>query len=348
MLGSSKEALPKVRFAVVGCGHIGARHSEKIVEDAGAELVAQCDIRPKGETRVTNKYPDVPFFDSVEALITSGIYCDIASVCVPNGRHAEVAARLIEAGMHVLIEKPIVLRLEDGEWLRQLAQKHGRRIYGVLQNRYSPTARWLKETIASGALGEIYTIQMQCLWNRDERYYLPRDWHGTADLDGGTLYTQYSHFLDLLLWTLGEIEVQGAEFANYAHRGMIDFEDTGLIRFRLMRGGEGSLFYSTAVYGQNMEVNLTILAEHGAIKLGGTYLNRLEHCCIRGVEWPRGLTSPEGNDYGGYSGSAQNHHHVIASVVADLRGEEAEISTLDEGLAVVRLIQSIYKHKNNS
>lgn len=334
-----------IRFAVIGCGHIGSRHSEKITREEGAELVAQCDILPKEQTRVKDSYSDVPFFRSVDELIASGIACDIASVCVPNGLHASVATRLIEAGMHVLIEKPIVLKLEDGERLRSLAERYGRQIYGVLQNRYSPTARWLKDVISSGVLGEIYSVQMQCLWNRDERYYTPKGWHGTADLDGGTLYTQYSHFLDLLLWTLGDIEVLGAEFANYAHQGMIDFEDTGLVRFRLGRGGSGTLFYSTAVYGRNMEVSMTLLAEHGAIKLGGAYLNRLEHCCIRGVNPPEFLASPSSNDYGGYSGSAQNHHHVVASVVADLKGQPAEISTLDEGLAVVRLIQDIYKYK---
>lgn len=336
-----------VRFAVIGCGHIGARHSEKITEHSEAVLVAQCDVKPREATRIADGYSSVPYYRSVEDLVASGTKFDIAAICVPNGLHAQVAVSLIRAGHHVLIEKPIVLEPKDAEMLRQMGAQHDRRIYSVLQNRYSPVSRWLKDTVSSGVLGQIYSVQMQCLWNRDERYYTPESWHGSADLDGGTLYTQYSHFLDLLLWTLGGVQVESAEFANHAHEGMIDFEDTGLVRFRLSRGGSGTLFYSTAVYGRNLEVSMTILAEHGAIKLAGPYLNRLEHCSIRNIEPPTLADSALGNEYGGYSGSAQNHHHVIAAVVDDLLGREAEYSTLDDGLAVVELIKDIYRYKQN-
>ncbi|KGO01700.1 Gfo/Idh/MocA family protein [Porphyromonas sp. COT-290 OH3588] len=340
-----KELTSPIRFAVIGCGHIGRRHSEKITADSRAELVAQCDVKARGQVLAEEAYASVPYFRSVDELITSGIEFDIACVCVPNGLHAEIAEVVLRSRHHVLIEKPIVLNLEDGERLRLLAKQNDCRIYGVLQNRYTPVFRWLKETVTSGVLGQIYNVQMQCLWNRDERYYTPDSWHGDAELDGGTLYTQYSHFLDLLTWTMGRIEVESAHFANHSHEGLIAFEDTGTVLFRTEGGARGTLFYSTAVYDRNLEVSMTILAEHGTIKISGPYLNRLEHCAIRGIETPQLEKSAAGNQYGGYSGSAQNHHHVIANVVADLLGEPAEITTLDDGLAVVHLIQNIYEHK---
>lgn len=334
-----------VRFAVVGCGHIGRRHSEKIAENPRARLVAQCDLKPRTAVLSPESYADVPYFRSVEELIASALPFDVACVCVPNGLHAAVALSLLGAGRSVLIEKPIVLDVCDGEALRQMAAAHGARIYGVLQNRYSPVSQWLHDVVRSGALGRIYNIQMQCLWNRDARYYTPESWHGDARLDGGTLYTQYSHFLDLLLWTMGPVEVLGASFSNYAHEGMIGFEDSGTVRFRTASGADGQLFYSTAVFGRNLEVSMTILAERGTIKLGGPFLNVLEHAVIEGQDIPPMATSAAGNDYGGYSGSAQNHHHVIANVVADMLGEPAATTSLDESLEVVCLIQDIYRFR---
>lgn len=345
MLANQKPLTAPIRFVVIGCGHIGRRHSEKIEADPRARLVAQCDVKPREQVLDAEAYVSVPYFRSIDALLASEIPFDIACICVPNGLHAELALGVLASGHHVLIEKPIVLRLDDGERLRRAAEQNGCKIYGVLQNRYSPVSRWLKALMRSGALGQVHHIQMQCLWNRDERYYTPESWHGDADLDGGTLYTQYSHFLDLLTWTMGRIHVDCARFANHAHRHLIDFEDTGEVHFHTDGGATGTLFYSTAVYQRNLEVSMTILAEHGCVKISGPYLNRLEHCEVRGIDFPQLEESALGNQYGGYSGSAQNHHHVIAHVVADLLGESAEITTLDEGLQVVRLIQDIYSHK---
>lgn len=337
-----------IRFAVIGCGHIGRRHSDRISDDPRAALVAQCDVLPRERVLSEETYSDVPYFRSVEELLASGIEFDIASICVPNGLHAAVAEAILGSGHHALIEKPIVLHVEDGERLRQVAEQHGVRIYGVLQNRYSPVSQWLRATTASGVLGQIYHVHLDCLWNRDERYYTPESWHGDRDLDGGTLYTQYSHFVDLLQWTMGPIEIMDVRLANYAHGDMIDFEDSGVVRFRTGGGADGLLTYSTAVYGRNMGVSMTILAEHGAIRISGPYLNVLEHVSIRGQQAPDLAPSAAGNQYGGYSGSAQNHHHVIAHVVADLLGEVAETTNLEDGLAVVRIIRDIYDHPSAS
>lgn len=333
-----------IRFAVVGCGHIGRRHCARVVEEPRACLVARCDIRAPEEILSDEERSDsIPYYRSVEALLASGIEFDIASICVPNGLHASLAYALMEAGHHVLIEKPIVLEASQGEALRALARAAGVRIYSVLQNRYTPSWQWLKRIVDGGSLGKIYHVQMQCLWSRDKRYYTPDSWHGDAVLDGGTLYTQYAHFVDLLLWLLGEIEVVDATFANYAHQGLIDFEDSGSIHFRAQGGTEGYLFYSTAVHHENLGIALTLLAEHGTIRLSGPYLNRLEHALVRGERLTLDPEATSANEYGSYSGSAQNHHRVIAEVVSDLLNLPATTTGLDEGLAVTRLIESIYR-----
>ncbi len=335
----------KIRFAVIGCGHIGKRHSEKIQQDPRAELVAQCDLKAKASLGLDELYPNLPFFASLEDLLASDIAFDIACICVPNGLHFSLSSAVLKAGHSVLIEKPVVLRSEEGAILEQLAKERGLKIYSVLQNRYSQSSQWLKELMRKQALGKIYSIELNCLWNRDERYYTPDSWHGDKVLDGGTLYTQYSHFLDLLTWLFGELKIDGASFQNFNHQGLIDFEDSGRVLFHTEEEAQGQIFYSTAVYGRNLEVAMTILGEKGAVKVGGAFLNTIEHCEVEGVELPSDIEEVQGNQYGAYSGSAQNHHHVIANVVADMLGEQAEVCTLNEALKVVRLIENIYAFK---
>lgn len=332
-----------VKFVIVGCGHIGRRHAEKISLNPHAQVVALVD--PLGrEATVGTLYADCPMYASIEEMLQCGIDFDIASVCVPNGLHFEIAHTLLTAGKHTLIEKPIVLHPEEGEVLQQLADSRGVRIFSVLQNRYSPVSIWLKEVLEKGLLGKIYTIDMECFWNRDDRYYHPGGWHGHRNLDGGTLFTQYSHFLDLLLWFFGPAEVEATTFANYNHSHSIDFEDSGTVRLRFTQGSAlGSIRYSTAVYGANCGVRLSILAEKGCVVLNGPFMNRIEHCLIENYTLPQVMDSAPGNDYGAYSGSAQNHHLVINNVVSALRGEPAEVVSCTEALHVVRLIRDIYR-----
>lgn len=334
-----------VRFAIVGCGHIGKRHLEMVSRDPRGCVVALCDVRDRAELNLPEEAAQLPFFQSIEELLSSGLDIDVVSICTPNGLHGHMGCLALSAGYHVLIEKPIVLDLHEGELLREAATQSKRRIFGVLQNRYTPSSIWLKSLIESGRLGKVYDVRMDCLWNRDERYYLPRNWHGTADMDGGTLFTQYSHFVDLLTWWFGPIdELRFADFANYSHGNLIDFEDSGEVAFDFVSGAKGRLSYSTAVYGRNMEIALTVLSEKGCIRLGGAFLNEIQHCEVAGYQVPKMPVSAPGNQYGGYSGSAQNHHLVIRHVVASLLGEEAEVVGLEDGLGVVRTIQQIYDH----
>ena len=177
--------IKQVRFAVVGCGHIGKRHAEMIAREEGAELVALCDIRP--ELVLGIEAYKVPFFRSLDALLESGIPFDVLNICVPNGLHASMAIRAMEAGCHVVIEKPMALSVADAEKVIYTGLKHHRQVFCVMQNRYSPPSVWIKEIIESGRLGQIYMVQLNCYWNRDERYYKPGRWHETTDLNNNSL-----------------------------------------------------------------------------------------------------------------------------------------------------------------
>lgn len=334
----------KIRFVVVGCGHIGKRHAEMVVRDPGAELVALCDIRPKEELGI-EAYP-VAFFSDMTSLLQSGLEIDVINICVPNGLHAELAIQAIESGHHVVIEKPMALQVQDAERVLQTSLKYQKEVFCVMQNRYSPPSVWIKQMIDSGRLGKIYLVQLNCFWNRDERYYKPGGWHGDACLDGGTLFTQFSHFIDIMYWLFGDIQHIQARFADFNHQQLTDFEDSGLVTFEFVNGGMGCLNYSTAVWNKNMESSMLIVAENGSVKIGGQYMNEVEYCHIKDYEMPELAPTNPGNDYGPYKGSAQNHNFVIHNVVEVLQHTGAQNTTTAlEGLKIVDIIRRIYALK---
>lgn len=334
----------KIRFAVVGCGHIGKRHAEMVVRDPGAELVALCDIRPKEELGI-EAYP-VAFFSEMTSLLQSGLDIDVINICVPNGLHAELAIQAIESGHHVVIEKPMALQVQDAERVLQTSLKYQKEVFCVMQNRYSPPSVWIKQMIDSGRLGKIYLVQLNCFWNRDERYYKPGGWHGDACLDGGTLFTQFSHFIDIMYWLFGDIQHIQARFADFNHQQLTDFEDSGLVTFEFVNGGMGCLNYSTAVWNKNMESSMLIVAENGSVKIGGQYMNEVEYCHIKDYEMPELAPTNPGNDYGPYKGSAQNHNFMIRNVVEVLQHTGAQNTTTAlEGLKIVDIIRRIYALK---
>lgn len=334
----------KIRFAVVGCGHIGKRHAEMVVRDPGAELVALCDIRPKEELDI-EAYP-VAFFSDMTSLLQSGLDIDVINICVPNGLHAELAIQAIESGHHVVIEKPMALQVQDAERVLQTSLKYQKEVFCVMQNRYSPPSVWIKQMIDSGRLGKIYLVQLNCFWNRDERYYKSGGWHGDACLDGGTLFTQFSHFIDIMYWLFGDIQHIQARFADFNHQQLTDFEDSGLVTFEFVNGGMGCLNYSTAVWNKNMESSMLIVAENGSVKIGGQYMNEVEYCHIKDYEMPELAPTNPGNDYGPYKGSAQNHNFVIRNVVEVLQHTGAQNTTTAlEGLKIVDIIRRIYALK---
>ncbi|MDH6314238.1 UDP-N-acetyl-2-amino-2-deoxyglucuronate dehydrogenase [Parabacteroides sp. PFB2-10] len=331
-----------IRFAVVGCGHIGKRHAEMITRDAGAKLVALCDIRPKEELGI--EAYDVSFFSSLEELLDSDLAFDVLNVCTPNGLHAEMAVRGMETGHHVVVEKPMALTKADAEKIISTSEKLDKKVFCVMQNRYSPPSVWLKDMVDSGRLGDIYLVQLNCYWNRDERYYKPGGWHGDARLDGGTLFTQFSHFIDIMYWLFGDITNLQARFADFNHAGLTDFEDSGIISFDFVNGGMGSLNYSTAVWNRNLESSLTIVAEKGSIKVGGQYMNEVEYCHIQDYAMPILAPTNPGNDYGPYKGSAQNHNFVIRNVVEVLTAPDTKAITtgMHDGMKVVDIIERVY------
>ncbi len=334
----------KVRFAVVGCGHIGKRHATIIAQHPQAELVALCDARPEAETEV--KAFGVPFFPSLKTLLESGLAIDVVNICTPNGLHAEQAIQTLEKMMHVVCEKPMGLTKAACEAVIFKSLQMSKHVFCVMQNRYSPPSVWLKEVIDQQLLGEIFLVQINCYWNRDKQYYKPGSWKGSKALDGGTLFTQFSHFIDSLYWVFGDIKNIQARLFDFAHQDSTEFEDSGFVSFDLVNGGSGTINYSTAVWGQNLESSLTVIGSKGSLKIGGQYMNEVEYCHIENYQMPQLVASNPPNDYGPYKGSAANHEYVIENVIATLKGQSTLSTNALEGLKVVEIIERIYQAGN--
>ncbi|TXB66845.1 Gfo/Idh/MocA family oxidoreductase [Vicingus serpentipes] len=336
----------KIKFAVVGCGHIGKRHAEMIIGNSEAELVALSDVAAK-ETLGIEKY-NVPFYNSIEELLSDGLNIDVVNICTPNGLHSSQATLALDKGCHVVVEKPIGLSKAKCEEVIFKALRNNKQVFAVMQNRYSPPSVWIKELIETKVLGEIFMVQLNCYWNRDSRYYKSGGWKGTTDLDGGTLFTQFSHFIDIMYWLFGDITNIQGKFKDFTHQESTDFEDSGFVSFDFVDGGMGSLNYSTAVATQNLESSITIIGKNGSVKIGGQYMNEVEVCNIDGYEMPKLPAANPPNDYGPYKGSAANHHYVIENVIDTLNGRTTATTNALEGLKVVEIIERIYKLRDSS
>ena len=334
----------KIKFAVVGCGHIGKRHAEMIARNEECELVGLVDVKSPSVVGIDQF--KVPFYSSLEELLQSDLQIDVINVATPNGFHAEHGMKVLESGRHLVIEKPMSLTKTDSEKLIFKGLQKHKQVFCVMQNRYSPPSVWLKELLEQGKLGKVFMVQINCYWNRDNRYYKPESWHGKGDLDGGTLFTQFSHFIDLMYWYFGDIKNIQAKFADFNHQDLTDFEDSGFVSFDFVNGGMGNINYSTSIWDKNLESSITVIGENGSVKVGGQYMNEVEYCHIKDYEMPVLAPTNPGNDYGAYKGSAANHHYIIENVVDVLKGRSSITTNALEGLKVVDIIERIYELKN--
>lgn len=335
----------KIKFAVLGCGHIGKRHAEMVTRNEEAELVALIDTDEEKNEHLNSLYQGVPVFNSLEDFMNSGIEADVMNIATPNGLHAEQAKKSLMNKLHVVIEKPMGLSKVDCESVIYEALHHSKHVFCVMQNRYSPPSEWVKKIVSDGTLGKIFMVQVNCYWNRDNRYYKKLGWHGKKELDGGTLFTQFSHFIDLMYWVFGDITDIKASFSDFNHEALTDFEDSGFVNFRFINGGMGSLNYSTSVWDKNLESSMTIIGENGTVKVGGQYMDKVEYCHIKEYEMPELKPTNPPNDYGPYKGSAANHHYIIDNVVNVLKGRSNITTNALEGLKVVDIIERIYSLK---
>jgi UDP-N-acetyl-2-amino-2-deoxyglucuronate dehydrogenase len=331
--------MDKLRFAIIGCGRIAERHAEQI--SRLATLHAVCDTDESKVNLMGLKYKANIYSDYAE-LLSKEKDLDVISICTPNGLHAEHSIKAFKNGFHVLCEKPMAISVYDcGEMIKE-AEKANRRLFVVKQNRYNPPVKAIKDAIDNNRLGKIFSIQLNCFWNRNMQYYSQSDWKGTLKLDGGTLFTQFSHFIDLLYWMFGDVKKTQAITSNFNHQDTIEFEDSGVVIVEFYNGIIGTINYTVNSFSKNMEGSLTVFGEKGTVKIGGQYLNELEYQDIKNFEITNLPAGNPANNYGQYVGSMSNHDKVYENVIDVLQNNGSIGTNGFEGLKTVEIIDKIY------
>jgi UDP-N-acetyl-2-amino-2-deoxyglucuronate dehydrogenase len=333
----------QISFAIIGCGRIAQRHAEHISKRG--ILKAVCDINVEKAEKLASEY-GCEFYSDIADLVLNEKSIDVIAICSPNGLHSQHAITCLNAGYNVICEKPMALSAYDCGEMIKAAEKSNKRLFAIKQNRFNPPVLAVKEVIEKGILGKIYSVQLSCFWNRNEDYY-KNSWKGSIDLDGGTLYTQFSHFIDLLYWMIGDIDSVQAFTGNFAHKGIIEFEDTGVVIAKFKSGALGTINYTVNSYDKNMEGSLTIFAENGTVKIGGQYLNELEYQSIKNYNIEKLPQGNKPNNYGNYVGSMSNHDKVYDNLLDVLNNSGSINASLFDGLKTVEIIEKIYNSVKN-
>jgi UDP-N-acetyl-2-amino-2-deoxyglucuronate dehydrogenase len=332
----------KLCFAIIGCGQIAQRHAKHIY--ACGRLGAVCDIIESKAVALAEEY-NVKAYFQLNDLLTSEPEIDVVVICTPNGLHAEQAVLALRNGFHVLVEKPMALTGNDCKRMMQAADNAGKRLFTVVQNRFNPPVMAVKKALDENAFGKISSIQITCFWNRTDAYYAD-SWRGTHKLDGGILFTQFSHFIDLLYWFFGEVKKVFSLTKNAHHQNSIEFEDCGVVAIEFENGILGTINFSINSFAKNREGSLIILGENGTVKIGGEYLNTVEYQQFDGYQLENITVTEEANDYGTYKGSMSNHGKVYANLIDTLQNQAPFYTHASEGQKTVEIIEHIYRAAN--
>lgn len=327
-----------LKFAIVGCGRIAQRHAEQMQRYGLLQAICDTDhakAKALGSTYNCNVYY------TLEELLANEKSLDVVAVCTPNGLHAAHSIAILNAGIHVLCEKPMAITTEDCNSMIAASETNKKQLFIVKQNRFNPPVAVVKELLEKNILGKIYSVQLNCFWNRNDDYY-KNSWKGTKQMDGGTLFTQFSHFIDLLYWMFGDVKNVQAITENLAHNGIIEFEDTGIVSLQFVNGIIAGINYTVNSYDKNMEGSLTVFGEKGTVKIGGQYLNELEYQHIEDFIIKDLPASNGPNNYGTYAGSMSNHDKVYENLVNVLQHNAAAYANAFEGLKTVEIIEKIY------
>ena len=332
--------MDKVTFSIVGYGRIGMRHAEHIHKQG--KLISVCDVDKNALQAAKKAYPDVTVYEHIDDLLKNDDRSSIVNICTPNGLHAEHTLAALNTGKHVVCEKPMALTAEDCRRMIAAAEANERHLFMVMQNRYNPPIRELKKAVDEGRLGKILSGQINCFWNRNPAYYTESPWKGSLKVDGGILFTQFSHFIDLLHWMLGDVESVSVMGDNFLHNDTVEFEDTVVALMRFECGALVTLNGTVNSYHRNMEGSITLFGEKGTAKVGGQYLNVMEHAAVENFEFPDIECKKPPNEYGYYQGTMSNHDDVINNVIQVIRNGAAIDVPGTECLRTVEIIEMIH------
>ncbi len=263
----------RIRFAIVGCGRIAANHFEALRKhERDAELVAVCDTDRAALERA-ERSTGAQGYSSLAALLEK-VEADAIVLCTPSGLHSQQAIKVAQRGFNVVTEKPMATRWVDGLEMVRACDEAGVKLFVVKQNRRNATLQLLKRAIEQKRFGRIFMATINVFWSRPQEYYDAAKWRGTWEFDGGALMNQASHYVDLVDWLIGPVESVQAYIGTLARN--IQVEDTATVGVRWRSGALGSVNVTMLTFPKNYEGSLTILGEHGTVRVGGVAVNEIQ------------------------------------------------------------------------
>lgn len=315
-------------LAIIGCGRVSPRHFESV--PGLFDLVAICDS-DLAAREVASQAHKVPGYATIEALFQE-IQPDVVALATPSGLHTEQAIQCAKLGAHVITEKPLAIRWSDGLRMVEGVEAAGKRLFEVKQNRFSPHWQHISKLIAQRAFGQIYSVQANLFWTRPQDYYDLAPWRGTWEMDGGALMNQAIHHVDILRWLFGPVECVQAMTGTLARR--IEVEDTATVLLKFRNGTMGNIHVSMLAPNRNVEASLTIIAEHGVVKLGGPLCDQIEL-------WDSDATPPPQEDSKSIYGNG--HPLFYADVHRALKTGERGLLEGHEGLKALEIVIAAYR-----
>ena len=327
-----------IRFALVGCGRISANHFDALRQHAGrAELVAVCDTNPAALAAAVAR-TGAEGYSSLGALL-AGSDADVVVLSTPSGLHPQQAIAAARAGRHVVTEKPMATKWEEGVEMVRACRDAGVKLFVVKQNRLNATMQRLKRAIDARRFGRIHLVTVNVFWTRPQSYYDDAPWRGRWDLDGGAFMNQASHYVDMVDWLVGPVDNVHAYTATQLRD--IEAEDSGVMSLRLRSGGMASINVTMLTHGRNFEGSITVLGEHGTVRVGGVAVNRIEHWEFAQPE-PDDATALDAS-YAPPSVYGFGHPLYYANVIETLRGQaHAEVDGY-EGLRSLEVVIAAYR-----
>ena len=324
---------PPIRFALVGCGRVAANHLDAITRLPRATVAAVCDLDGVRASKYGDQF-GVPCYTNYHEMLAAE-RVDVVSIVTPSGMHPRHAIDVMERHRkHVVIEKPMALRLADLDLLRHVAGTTCCRVFPVYQNRYNLAVEKVHAELQAGALGRLVLGTVRVRWCRPQRYYDQSVWRATWALDGGCLTNQGIHYVDLLLRLLGDVESVFAFKATALAR--VEVEDTLVASLRFANGALGQIEVTTAARPDDYEAEISVLGEKGTAVIASLAGNRLA------------LWTPEPTDCPRYSEDIPNaygwgHQGFYRDIVRDLLDDVPHPISLSEGERAVRLLNAIYR-----
>ncbi|MGM0836126.1 MAG: Gfo/Idh/MocA family protein [Bacillota bacterium] len=323
-----------INFAIVGAGAIAPVYAEAITLHPEAALAAVCDKNPKTAAGFVKQYDTSRFYTAYEDMLQDPSI-DVVCICTPSGLHADMSIKAIEAGKHVIIEKPLAMKLEDAYRVIAAAKKFKVKATVAFQKRYNRPILKIREELEKGSFGNMMHATTSVRWYRDQSYYDQDPWRGTAAMDGGALMNQSLHNIDLLRWMMGPVRKVSGFTATRRHT--MEMEDVGVAILEFESGALGIIEGSTAIYPTDLEASLSLFGTKGTAIVGGKYIDEIK-------SW-HFLHEDEDSSFENTMNSnvQEGHYPIIESMVQAIKNDKEPAISLQDGKNALEIILAIYE-----